>query len=833
MFNWLKSRGRIPAGADSQELIEEIDSYVEEACSNGTSYYPDIKVKQSAFGQALLDRSAEQQIAVLYTALNTYIRKHKGTMSALGRTYSSISYCEIEALQQLMVQLMRRKLPYSEQDLVSLFQLANDNWKAFGYYRPHNALFGVLERAYKGQTLPDDIIKEVKRSIRTAHSVMYSSAEDRKLVERGKRLIGEGEKSNLEGDFDWSRAILMALDQLDEKQKSVWLDMLDHAQTATASKPSKKWLAAANDFMEKIGQESYTNTLCNWLSHIQQEKADDLPLRNDVNATVVRGLIWTAILTPPDRIAGELKAMTAYCFRKVKNVGAVSPKVGNACLYALGQFPGLISVAMLSELLQKMKYPSARRLVEKALDAAAERNHMTRDDLMEISVPDFDLDDRGEMHRKLGEITAILQIEGEQKVRLLWQKPDGKTQKSIPAVIKEIHAGEIRTLKKQIKDMQATLQAQKNRIEKLFLKPQPWTYPQWRERYLDHPLLLHMTRKLIWQLENESDKQSAIFIDGKLRNAQGDPIAETLDTHLDSVKVSLWHPVHAELEEVMAWRNLINRQEITQPFKQAHREVYLLTDAERTTEQYSNRFAAHVLKQHQLSALCQQRGWRYSLQGDFDSWNAPTLHLDQWDVTVEFYLEGVESSANDMGIFNYVSSDQVRFTRDNALLPIAQVEPIVFSETMRDVDLFIAVCSIGNDANWEDGGIDGGFNEYWREYAFGELLESANTRKEVLARLLPKLKIADQCEISGRFLVVQGKYRTYKIHLGSGNILMEPNDQYLCIVEGHSTNKTNTNRLVLPFEGDHRMSVILSKAFMLAEDTKIKDKTILSQIKRR
>jgi hypothetical protein len=36
---------------------------------------------------------------------------------------------------------------------------------------------------------------------------------------------------------------------------------------------------------------------------------------------------------------------------------------------------------------------------------------------------------------------------------------------------------------------------------------------------------------------------------------------------------------------------------------------------------------------------------------------------------------------------------------------------------------------------------------------------------------------------------------------------------------------------VLPFEGDHMLSVILSKAFLLAADDEITDKTILYQIK--
>jgi hypothetical protein len=35
----------------------------------------------------------------------------------------------------------------------------------------------------------------------------------------------------------------------------------------------------------------------------------------------------------------------------------------------------------------------------------------------------------------------------------------------------------------------------------------------------------------------------------------------------------------------------------------------------------------------------------------------------------------------------------------------------------------------------------------------------------------------------------------------------------------------------LPFEGDATLSIILSKAFLLAQDTKITDPTILRQIK--
>ncbi|MEX0717870.1 MAG: hypothetical protein WD066_14850 [Planctomycetaceae bacterium] len=76
--------------------------------------------------------------------------------------------------------------------------------------------------------------------------------------------------------------------------------------------------------------------------------------------------------------------------------------------------------------------------------------------------------------------------------------------------------------------------------------------------------------------------------------------------------------------------------------------------------------------------------------------------------------------------------------------------------------------------------------------------------------------------------------RTYKIHLGSGNILMEPNDQYLCIVPKQSGTGEGrgAERVFLPFEGDRTLSIILSKAFLLAEDGKITDATITAQLTR-
>ena len=60
-------------------------------------------------------------------------------------------------------------------------------------------------------------------------------------------------------------------------------------------------------------------------------------------------------------------------------------------------------------------------------------------------------------------------------------------------------------------------------------------------------------------------------------------------------------------------------------------------------------------------------------------------------------------------------------------------------------------------------------------------------------------------------------------------MLVEPNDEYVCIVPARGRGQKN---LFLPFEQDSRLSEILSKAVLLAEDAKIADTTIARQIRR-
>src|SRR5205807_897580 len=120
-------------------------------------------------------------------------------------------------------------------------------------------------------------------------------------------------------------------------------------------------------------------------------------------------------------------------------------------------------------------------------------------------------------------------------------------------------------------------------------------YLDWKTRYLDHPILAPFTRRLIWRFNLNGNQNAAMPLRDQLLTANNTPLTPA---DFAAAKVSLWHPSADTVENIRAWRAFLDQHQITQPFKQAHREIYLLTDAERQTENYSNRFAAHIIRQH-------------------------------------------------------------------------------------------------------------------------------------------------------------------------------------------------------------------------------------------
>ena len=837
MWKWLQGlRGKSsaplretepePEPAPAASLLDELLKQALPPESSDRYHWERIVLKDHPAGRALLDLEGPGQADLVVEAA----RRQVDVILGPDRTHHAHNL--MRALPALSGQILRRKPPFTEEHLLALAQTACRAKFRFGEL----PMPGIL-RAFEDHVRANGLGPALRSALEPLAKLMEQQhlppAELRRIAERLRHLLEQGAPRDsgpkLSRGDAWADTLLDALDNLPSEEEAAWKDLLAHCATATSSKPSSKWLARARELasgldlapvlvacLDRIGEPGIRRVQ----TVMGYQYEPDRTLLDDSQTDLLRGLVWCAGLVDDPALTAAVGKAADACLRKVENHGPRNLKVGNACLDTLSRLATPEAVAQLSRLRSRVQHPSSRKQLEAVLDKAAERQGLTKAELEEMSVPTLGLTEAGLRRETLGGFTAELRVTGTASTELTWLTPEGKPQKSVPKAVKEGHADELKALSAAGREIQKLLPGQRDRLERLYLFPRDWDLPTWRERYLDHPLVGTLARRLIWRFGD----RTGFWREGRIVDAEERP----LDLPED-VRVALWHPLDSPADEVLAWRVRLEAWEVVQPFKQAHREIYLLTDAERQTATYSNRFAAHVLKQHQFAALCKQRGWSYTLQGQFDSHNTPTLLLPEHGLSVEYWVEPGFGETSDMGIYLYIATDQVRFCDlGGAPQLLERVNPLLFSELMRDVDLFVGVCSVGNDPSWADSGERPGAG-YWREFSFGELGETARTRRELLGRLIPRLKIADRCTLAERFLVVRGDLRTYKIHLGSGNILMEPNDQYLCIVADRSRRSEQT---VLPFEGDSILAVILSKAFLLAEDTKIADSQIRSQIGR-
>jgi hypothetical protein len=772
-------------------------------------------LSQSEEGRRILDLAAADKARMAVCAYAAFTSERFGGRDGSG-------------LRRVVSDLLRGKLALDDAQAIALVKAAIRDGFLYTSYSPNQVVLGALERHLQMRGLSPELRGAIEGLVaRMKHGCAKGNAQGRKLLNGVEALLarGAGDAQALPAfkatPDAWGRALLAMLEALSAGDRARLMPLLAlAAKGGTGAKPVKGWLKSAEEALSRADRARLAELL---LAAIECRDDATFSIAPD-NQDTVRGLIWLAVLASPEIAAPRLEAFAQTCLTwSSAHFGYRSLVLGNASIHAFSLVPGMGGVGSLSRLRRRLKKPGEIKTVDKALAALAEARGVTPGELEEIGLPDYGFSADGTLEIAVGPATAVLTIGEPDTLDIAWRGADGQPLKAPPAAVKDGHADALKQFKAQAKEIGETLKAQRLRLERLYLDERDWTLADWQARYREAPLVARMARRLIW-----SFKLSERWVAGL---PQGDAVCDAAGERLDlgepDVRVRLWHPMQSEAGHVLAWRSRLASLEITQPFKQAHREIYVLTDAERHTHDYSNRFAGHVVQQRQFRALCQARGWSCPAFGGWDPGDGrPRKRLK--GLQVEFWVEPIEGALDDRDYqFLYLSTDQVRFANgDGEPIALERVPPVLFSELMRDVDLFVGVASIGNDPTWGDRGA-GAYGDYWSRAAFGALSEAAKTRRAVLQDLLPGLKIASQCRLDERFLVVEGKLRTYRIHLGSANIQMEPNNQYLCIVRGPNPG----GHVRLPFEGDEMLALILSKAFLLADDDKIKDSSILSQIR--
>lgn len=271
---------------------------------------------------------------------------------------------------------------------------------------------------------------------------------------------------------------------------------------------------------------------------------------------------------------------------------------------------------------------------------------------------------------------------------------------------------------------------------------------------------------------------------------------------LDPNAICIAHPL--DLKKLGVWPTYMHdvcEHRIVQPFKQVFRELYPITADERQNRMESRRYAGNQIKMRQTLAMLKSRGWTIDYEDGLQKvWHkegiaARILALADWFSPADIEPPTIET----VEFFKTATWKNV---------PLTDISPIVFSETMRDVDLVISVAHAG--------GVDPETSH-----------STAEMRTAIVKQLIELLGIKN-VQIDGIHAKITGKLATWSVHLGSG-IVHARTKGMVAIVPVHSQQR---GRIFLPFaDEDPKTAEVLSKVLLLADDAKIKDANILDQLR--
>ena len=574
---------------------------------------------------------------------------------------------------------------------------------------------------------------------------------------------------------------------------------------------------------------------------------------SEINVAVMTGVLWASselgARAPLSAIVGAAK----FCFAKYHGEFR-SRKAGNAALWTLALIGRSEAVNALARIRRSVVRDKAiSKEVDKALAETGRKIGLSLDDMHELSAEDWGIGPGGIRRERLGDWEITLRVASTRSTVIEsrpWGEPEAAPKRGIPkAALIDDEAKELADdLTTAAKDIPKLLREVRARFDVAARKQRGWSWAELRERFFDNHLVATLSHRIIWSLAwPDGARAEAIWMKNGFQDATG----KTLDRSPETARLSVWHPLLAGKTDAIDWADHLAVLGIRQPFPQAWRPIYQVTPPELQTRTYSNRFAGHILHQPAFVAVLRRRGWTAYSQQSFMV-NTPEasnrIDLPAFGVCAQFWAAGIGASGpsgHDYGghSYDFVTTDRIVFFALNAVgvaadapLELDKVPAIAFSEVMRDVELAIGIASIGRDQFWADRGTNaahpsnqiGGAEAYRTAFTTQGSAELIAMRHKALGRFLPALRIGPSTKLSETEVEIKGRSgRLYAIHLGSAAVHMLPGRRHLCIVAARAGNLDEQS---LPFEGDAVLAEILSKLFLLSEDTVIDNEQIRKQI---
>lgn len=506
----------------------------------------------------------------------------------------------------------------------------------------------------------------------------------------------------------------------------------------------------AHNHFRKTGTEQPGNPAARGIAERERERArvygTNIPGIESLSQTAVtfaRGALWTlAAMEDADLVDFWAQTVSAW-----SRMGDPNPTIAYAAMYALSNADPDLALVRLQELRLRVRHKNLVKRIAAAFDTVAKARGLSIEDLADELVPDHALSPAGERTWAVGAWIVQLRLEDGCSVALSYVDPKRKSRKSLPKEVAGNDPDAIKAARMERKAIAATMTLQKGRLEAAMISGRRWPAASWTKTFGRHPILSRLARRLIWRIEGlDGSTKLAMPATAAWRG----PDREAFEI-ADDDRLSLPHPVDLNDQTLTKWRSHLIESRTVQPFKQIFRETYKPADGERELLE-CGRFANLVVPLSTVRALLAPRGWTggFGLAG-FDGSGQGER------VFAPFGVRAFMSHGEDKNL-HFGNLETIQFYRQDGRerVPLAEVPLVVFSETLRDVDL-VASAAISMVA--EAGPLGSA------QSAFASAIGLA--RAPLVRQLIDGLGFGDRVAFEGSYAIVDGKFR---IHLGSGVI---------------------------------------------------------------
>jgi uncharacterized protein DUF4132 len=150
------------------------------------------------------------------------------------------------------------------------------------------------------------------------------------------------------------------------------------------------------------------------------------------------------------------------------------------------------------------------------------------------------------------------------------------------------------------KDVRTVADQQLRRFEQAMVTQRRWTAKEFRTLIVEHPLVWHLARRLVWITED--GRAFRVAEDRSLADLQDDELTLTEPT-----RIGVAHPLQIS-GNLKAWAEVFEDYEIGQPFPQLNRPTYALTEEECASTELE-RFHDITVPVGRLLGM-ERRGWQ-------------------------------------------------------------------------------------------------------------------------------------------------------------------------------------------------------------------------------